>query len=140
MLYAESSRIKVRNRITAVVISPDPTDNQNSSTVGELLPNCEAKVMAPDGSRELGENKDGELWIRSPNVAQGYFLEPRLTAQTFLPDGWLRTGDLGHYDAKLNWYVKDRIQVSTLWYILYSQKHFAWETNSLAGRHVCRER
>lgn len=67
--------------------------------------------MTSDGTQELDENQEGELYIRSPNVAQGYWAEPGLTSKTFLPDGWLRTGDLGYYDSERNWYVKDRIQV-----------------------------
>src|SRR5262249_20738399 len=40
---------------------------------------------------------DGEVWVRGPSVAAGYLDEP--APDTFRPDGWLRTGDLGHLDG-----------------------------------------
>jgi fatty-acyl-CoA synthase len=37
---------------------------------------------------------DGEIWVRGASVAAGYLDEP--APDTFRPDGWLRTGDLGY--------------------------------------------
>lgn len=56
-------------------------------TVGQLVPNCEAKVV------------DEELWVRGSSVMQGYYKMPEETAET-LVDGWLRTGDLGYVDEE----------------------------------------
>ena len=67
--------------------------------------------MTPDGKTELGPDEAGELYLKSPNVAQGYLKRPDLTAQTFLPGGWLKTGDFGYHDSAHNWYIRDRIQV-----------------------------
>jgi malonyl-CoA/methylmalonyl-CoA synthetase len=36
----------------------------------------------------------GELWVRGPNVCDGYWRRPEATGTAFC-DGWFRTGDLG---------------------------------------------
>ena len=61
--------------------------NIRKGTVGQLMPNCEAKTV------------DEELWVRGSSVMQGYYKMPEETAET-LVDGWLRTGDLGYVDEE----------------------------------------
>ena len=41
----------------------------------------------------------GELLCNGPAVTAGYYKKPEETAAAFTPDGWLRTGDIGHVDA-----------------------------------------
>ncbi len=56
---------------------------------------------------------DGELLARGPMVARGYYRQPRLTAEHFLPDGFFRTGDQARMDRdgyiKLTGRIKDLI-------------------------------
>ena len=47
----------------------------------------EAGADVPDGT-------SGELWVRGPNVCDGYWRRPDATAAAFT-DGWFRTGDVG---------------------------------------------
>lgn len=69
----------------APVISTNLSWNIRRDSVGQLMPNCEAKVV------------EDELWIRGSSVMSGYYKMPKETAET-LEDGWLKTGDLGYVD------------------------------------------
>ncbi|WP_437329231.1 fatty acyl-AMP ligase [Sorangium sp. So ce381] len=61
---------------------------------GRPLPCHELIIAGPDGS-PLGPREVGEIWVRGPSVAAGYFNEPEATEAAF-GGGWLRTGDLGY--------------------------------------------
>jgi non-ribosomal peptide synthetase component E (peptide arylation enzyme) len=42
----------------------------------------------------VGVGEPGELLVRGPNTCVGYYADPSRTAATFLPDGWVRSGDV----------------------------------------------
>jgi long-chain acyl-CoA synthetase len=52
----------------------------------------------------------GEIQVRGPNVFMGYLNLPEKTAETFTPDGWLRTGDVGLVDADGYFKITDRMK------------------------------
>jgi long-chain acyl-CoA synthetase len=56
-------------------------------TVGRALPGFELKLA-----------DDGELFVRSETVFQGYYKDSQATAEVLSPDGWLRTGDIATMD------------------------------------------
>ncbi|RDB14659.1 putative 4-coumarate--CoA ligase 1 [Hypsizygus marmoreus] len=60
-------------------------------STGVLLPGMEARIVRDDGS-DADVNEVGELLLRSPNIALGYWNNEKATRETFV-DGWLRTGD-----------------------------------------------
>ena len=63
-----------------------------ADTVGKPLPGMEVEIRSPDAEGI------GEVTVRSKTVMAGYLNEPELTAETIV-DGWLRTGDMGRFDA-----------------------------------------
>ncbi len=67
----------------------------------------EAKIMNAEGTQALASGEVGELWVKGPMVAKGYWNNPAATAQTF-NNGWLRTGDIARIDAEGFIYIVDR--------------------------------
>lgn len=66
-------------------------------SVGRPFPWVRVEIRAPGTGLPLGREQSGEIWVASPTVSAGYLDDEELTAAT-LKDGWLRTGDLGHWD------------------------------------------
>lgn len=60
--------------------------------------------------KELGANESGELWVRGPQVMRGYWRNPKATAETLTPDGWLRTGDIAYYDEEGKFFIAGRLK------------------------------
>lgn len=85
----------------------DPGEVRRGS-VGQLVPNTEAKVVDLASGAELEPGQTGEVMVRGPQVAKGYLHNPDATAQTIEPDGWLHTGDIGYADADGYFFIVDR--------------------------------
>lgn len=48
--------------------------------------------------------------MRGPNVMKGYYKNEEATNEMVTQDGWLRTGDIGHYDENGLFYISDRMK------------------------------
>jgi fatty-acyl-CoA synthase len=58
----------------------------------------EARIVRPDGTQAPHDGASvGEIELRGPWVASAYYNMPE-EAQKWSPDGWFRTGDMGHID------------------------------------------
>src|SRR4051812_22655773 len=64
-------------------------------------------VGPPAMNTEIRIAEDGEIMVRGENVMHGYWRNPEETARV-LKDGWLATGDVGHFDGKGRIVITDR--------------------------------
>jgi len=64
-------------------------------------------VGPPSMNTEVRIAEDGEIMVRGENVMHGYWRNPEETARV-LNDGWLATGDVGHFDQKGRIVITDR--------------------------------
>ena len=92
---------------TSPVIYQTKTDDPielRVSTVGQLHPHIEAKIINPETKEECAPHEPGELITRGYHVMKGYYNNKKATNETIDEDGWLWTGDLATKDE--NGYVK----------------------------------
>lgn len=82
----------------AVISAPGDTVETISRSIGTPLTGVAARVVGLDGA-ELPAGSEGELQLRGPSVAAGYWERPEATAETFGLDGWLATGDMVSIEA-----------------------------------------
>jgi len=66
-------------------------------TVGPPVKDTEVKIA-----------EDGEIIVRGELVMHGYWRNPEETARVLSEDGWLATGDIGHFDKKGRIVITDR--------------------------------
>jgi long-chain acyl-CoA synthetase len=91
------------------VSSTSMADRAVPGSVGLPLPDVEVRLVGEDG-HDVEPGDDGELWVRGPNVFQGYWNDPEATALALTPDGWLRTGDVAIRDEDGLLYLVDRLK------------------------------
>ncbi len=87
----------------------NPPGGIRLGTIGIAVANTEDRIVDAATGRELAANEVGELWVRGPQVMQGYYRDPEATEVT-LVDGWLRTGDLAKKDADGYVTIVDRLK------------------------------
>ncbi|MFH8681342.1 class I adenylate-forming enzyme family protein [Streptomyces lydicus] len=84
-----------------------PVDKVSGTlAVGVPGPDTVVRIIGEDG-RDLPFGEPGEIAVRGPQVVPGYWRRPDATAEA-VPDGELRTGDIGFMDADGWLYVVDR--------------------------------
>jgi cyclohexanecarboxylate-CoA ligase len=74
--------------------SPTDTDDQLANTVGKPVFGAEIRIVTLDGD-VAAAGVDGEVRVRGEMVCKGY-TDPALTLESFDPEGFFRTGDVGH--------------------------------------------
>jgi len=74
--------------------------DRRTSTVGQVMPHVEVKIVDPAAGLELARGLPGELCTRGYSVMLGYWDEPEKTAQALDVAGWMHTGDLAVMDVE----------------------------------------
>jgi acyl-CoA synthetase (AMP-forming)/AMP-acid ligase II len=90
-------------------IPMDPERNR-VGTVGPPLRGTECRLVDPESGEDVGPGERGEVWIRGPQVMQGYLNNEEATAAMIDADGWLHTGDIGIADEEGYCTIVDRLK------------------------------
>ena len=74
---------------TSPTISTNCYGRNKIGTVGQALPSVTIKIA-----------ENGEVLATGPNVMQGYYNKPEMTAEVIDEAGWFHTGDIGELDSQ----------------------------------------
>jgi long-chain acyl-CoA synthetase len=97
--------------VAGPAISHSPYLPPRHGSIGQAFPGVEVRICADDDpSRELPDDEAGELQVRGPLLMRGYLRREQANAETLLPGGWLRTGDIARRDAEGYLFVVDRLK------------------------------
>jgi long-chain acyl-CoA synthetase len=83
--------------------------NDTKFTGAAGLPVSSTEVsIRDDAGNDVGLNASGEICVRGPQVMRGYWNRPDETAMVMLPEGWLKTGDIGRINDEGFVFLEDR--------------------------------
>ncbi len=80
-----------------------------TGSAGLPLPDSEIAIFEPGTDNRLSGQSEGEIRVRGDMVTSGYFRLPEQTARAIDAQGWLHTGDRGHFDAEGYLYISGRL-------------------------------
>jgi len=80
--------------------------------VGVPTSSIEIKLVdVPEmGYVHRNEPSQGEIWLRGPSIARGYYKNENETAKAFTSDGWFKTGDVGQWEPSGTLTIIDRVK------------------------------
>ncbi len=81
---------------------------QKGGTVGTPVPGVAAKIVDPETYSPLDVDQEGLLFVKGPNLMQGYYKQSEKTEEAVL-DGWYNTGDIAKMDEEGFITITDRL-------------------------------
>jgi acyl-CoA synthetase (AMP-forming)/AMP-acid ligase II len=75
----------------------NPPGARKLGSIGTVLDGQELLLFQPGGNEPVAAGQEGEIRIRGPVLMHGYV---GTEVESPIVDGWLRTGDLGRFDAE----------------------------------------
>lgn len=85
------------------IITYAPWDKNKLYSCGKAAPRMQVKIDSADPA-----NIPGEILVKGENVFLGYYKNEAATAESFTPDGWFKTGDMGVIDSDGFVFIKGR--------------------------------
>jgi len=82
--------------------------SSRDGSIGKLAPGVAAQIRDPETGAHLSLHASGMLWLRGPNVFEGYLDDPARTAEVIV-DGWFKTGDLARFDEDGFCFIEGRL-------------------------------
>ena len=76
---------------TSPVIAVGTNEEYRLGSVGKVVPSAQVKIV------DVNSEGIGELVVKGPNIALGYYNDEKATSESF-KDGWFYTGDLARID------------------------------------------
>ncbi len=105
--YGLSETIVIGSGTTTLPEYPDLRKGYQS--VGVAVGYTEVAIVDADNpEKELASGDKGEIALRGPSIAKGYWNMPEATAAVFRHDGWFLTGDIGYLDDEGILSITDR--------------------------------
>ncbi|KAF5073237.1 Long-chain-fatty-acid--CoA ligase [anaerobic digester metagenome] len=105
--YGLSETIVIGSGTVTLPAYPNLTRGYRS--VGVAVGYTEVRIVdAENPDQELPFGVAGEIALRGPSVACGYWNQPEATAEVFREDGWFLTGDIGVLDEDGILFITDR--------------------------------
>jgi len=101
---------------TAPVLTARRIWANRRGSAGKPIPKTEIRIVDPNTRETVPLGEVGLVWVRGPQVMQGYFNNPEATAKAIDAEGWFNTEDLGRLTAEqdliLTGRAKDTIVLS----------------------------
>lgn len=88
---------------------PDADIAALAGSIGWPDPRYDIRLGDADGN-PVSDGMAGEIQVRGGWIMQGYFNRPEATADSFTPDGWMRTGDLAEIVPDFGWRIVGRLK------------------------------